>query len=126
MNAITDAITGALSRLDEENINQLYTILKEDIQKRYDTDLAEALAGLEENRDSEEHLEDLEDELIISGARRDKVLLTRARTLLSVLHPPDTDKAGSSGTVLGDEDRSHIYFGQDYYDEDEDDELEIG
>ncbi len=124
MDIIIQAIVDALNRLEEENINQLYNTLKEDIQKRYDPDLSEALAGLEKNLDSKEHLEELADELIISGARKDNVLLTRCRTLLNVLHPPDTDKVGSSGTVIGSDESN--YYGQDYYTDDDDEKLEIG
>jgi len=81
MSPIAVAIAGALGRLDEENIKQLYTALKKDIESRYDANLAQALANLEQNPNSEPSLEELEDELIVSGARKDKALRTLARTL---------------------------------------------
>ncbi len=127
MDTITQAITGALSRLNEknqENVNQLYSTLKEDIQKRYDGDLSKALAELEQTPDSADHLEDLADELIRSGARKDKALLALARTLLDSLNPAD-DKAsmGQSGTALASD---AMMTGLYDNNEDEDEELIIG
>jgi len=122
MDPITQAISGALNRRDEDNINDMYAKLKADIKKRNDDNLAKALKNLEQNPESEKNLEDLEDEIIISGIKKDKVLLTRARTLLGVLHPSDTpENVGSSGTVMADDTQYSIY-----YDDDEDYDLEIG
>ncbi len=122
MNPITQAVTGALSRLDEGNIKQLYSTLKANIQKRNDAHLSEALENLEQDPESEQTIEDFDDEIIVSGVRKDKIILTRAKTLLSILYPPDRlDNVGSSGTVLTDDSRYGIY-----YDADEDYKLEIG
>jgi uncharacterized protein YPO0396 len=121
MDPITQAISGALNRLDEDNINDLYTKLKADMKKLSDDNLAQALENLEQNPESEERLEDLEDEITVSGVKKDKVLLTRAKTLLSVLHPSDTsENVGSSGTVLVDDTQYSVYY------DDEDYDLEIG
>jgi hypothetical protein len=123
MDFVGEAILGALGRFDEENINALYIALKVDIQKRYGADLTKALENLERNPQSKEAIDDFRDELIMAGVRKDKALLTLAKTLLATLNPPEDGAVmGSSGTVLTDE---LILAG--FYDEDEDDEeLVIG
>jgi hypothetical protein len=124
MDLITKAITGALSRLDEDDIKQLYNKLKGSIQQGYDTGLVSVFENLEQNPESKDHLENFRDELVVSGARKDKILLARARELVDTLYPPHDDtEMGSEGTYLPGNQGGPFRIKQP---EDDDDELVIG
>ena len=103
---IVQAIADALNRLEEDKISQLYAILKNEIRKRYSTDLLDALVN----------------ELNVSGARKDRELKALVQTLLVALNPSNEGRdMGKSGTA-GITDAMMAR----YFPDDEDEDFVIG
>ncbi len=102
LNLIVKAINRALNHPDDEKIKEQYLQVKQIISGHKNADLSTALKDLEETPQDNDKLEELEDELVLSGARQDKSLQSQALILLEMIDPSQAATlTGTQGTKLG-------------------------
>ncbi len=87
LDLIVKAIDRALHHLDDDEIKKQYLQVKQTIEGHKNADLSKALEDLEETPEDTDKLDELEDELVLSGVRQDKSLRFQALKLLEMIDP---------------------------------------